>query len=349
MRFPSLSLLAILACASLAPAQLAPPAPQLAKFDLMLGNWEGEGVVRMTADAPEQKWTSVMTVEKVLDGYFVEEDTRVDFGPEVPAPILFRTIYGWDAAREQYFYFSLSNLGFGSHGSAFWTDDGKLLVSNTSAQQGTPTTDQSAAHFMKEAAQFRLERSVAGGPFFTHVEGRYRKGTKSFSASEGTGELAFVPPAGEMAAIRDMLGKWKYKGQISPMPGMGPFPMSGEEHLRPILGGHAYMSNIQGHPSPGAPKTFAGQFYIAWDAANRCYATLNLENYGGFTVEQGHRAGENKMVFLSSTRYYGMPQVQRLVFEWHEGKDKVKLVGDRAGGDSKVDRSLDVEYERVKG
>jgi hypothetical protein len=326
-----------------------PPAPELSRYDVMLGNWEGRGVVRESASSEPQKWTAVSTVGKIVDGYGIQGDVKVDLGPEAAVPLMFHTIYAWDDHSKQHVRFGVSNLGSPHVGPVHWTADGKLISSGTMLEQGSVVTDHSVSEFSKDSYKFRIERSVAGGAFFVHVEGTFRRGGNGFSLSDPAAQKGWGEPAKEMQAIRGFAGKWRLKGKVSPMPGMPAFPISGTDEIQEVFGGHVQVGTSRGDPIPDAPKTYAGAFCLAWDSSNNCYQSFGIDNMGGLAFDRGYRHGERKLLYTGSYVIYGAPQTTRMVSEWDASGDKMKLYQDRCALDAPPERSFEGDYERVKG
>ncbi len=88
------------------------PSPELAKFEPLIGNWEGVGTATMAPGAPPTNWTSRGTAKWIMNGFFVQEDVRIKFeGENVPPPMCWRTYYGWDSNKRKLVAFSASNEG----------------------------------------------------------------------------------------------------------------------------------------------------------------------------------------------------------------------------------------------
>lgn len=325
---------------------LSPPA-ELSRFDGTLGNWQGSGVSRETADGAETKWTAVATVRKILGGHYIQEDMRLDLGEEVPAPLVFRSIYAWDRQTKRFQYFGMSNMTSPEHGHAFWTADGKMIVSSSRVAQGVVVTDQGVSAYSKDSYTFRLNRSTAGGAFFVHVDGTFQRSDKSFSLPEDSAGPALAPPPAEMKKVDYLLGKWTYKGKLRPMAEKPSVAISGRETFRSILGGHVLMARIEDDGVEGAPRAFRGHGYFAWSTAENCYLQFGLGNYGDFGLQRAYLVGENKIVYTGAVVMYGTPSAVRTVME-RKGKDSLTIVSDRAAGASAPDRSFEGEYRRVR-
>ncbi|HLU49081.1 MAG TPA: DUF1579 family protein, partial [Planctomycetota bacterium] len=170
------------------------PAKELEKLERLLGDWKGSGIARMSAGGPDLPWTGAGSVQRILDGFAIQEDLRVDPGPGVP-PLLFRTVYGWDPHREQYRWFGISNMGFGGVGDAHLTSDGKLLVTREHMEDGVPVVDTTTTWIEEGKYRFRILRSRAGAPFFAHVEATFEKSGDSIDVAKVKDAEVLPPPA----------------------------------------------------------------------------------------------------------------------------------------------------------
>ena len=70
---------------------------------------------------------------------------RIDIGPDVP-PIVFRSIYAWDAFAKRYVYFGVSNMGPPEHGLGYWVD-GKWIATSSTVERGVPVTNHGVAEY----------------------------------------------------------------------------------------------------------------------------------------------------------------------------------------------------------
>ena len=81
---------------------MAMPSPpkELQKFERLIGTWTGKGMAVMAPGAPEMPWTSKSMIRKVLNGFFLQEDTVIEAGPNMT--LVFRTFYGFDTQNKKY-------------------------------------------------------------------------------------------------------------------------------------------------------------------------------------------------------------------------------------------------------
>lgn len=326
-------------------AREAAPSDELAKFDLLLGNWAGEGTMVPSEGGPEIPWTSVSTVTPVLDGFFIQEDARLDFGETAPAPLVFRTVYGFDEQRSRYTYFTLSNAGGSSRGNVFWTADGKLVGTSTVMEQGVPVSYYTVSEFAKDRYTFTIEKAEGGGDFFVHVRASFKRGESFYSAE--TEKEAFVPVPDEMGKVKLMLGSWSIKGSIHPVPGGPAMKISGREEIVPILGGHVQMCRIQGDPFPGMEKAFQGRAYLVWEEQDGSFLNYSLSSMGRAMEERGAVLAGNRIVFTSSVVEKGIPTTERCVVEIDGDRKTMKIRGDRCAGAEEADISYQTILTRV--
>lgn len=325
------------------------PAKELEKFAPFLGNWKGSGTFRLTEDGQSEPWEGSGTVRKILDGFAILEDMRVDMGEGVP-PLLFRSVYGWDSATRTYRWFTLSNLGFGGTGEARFTSDGKLLVSSEDTDASDrPVLDQTLTWMEGGKYRFLMRRSIAGDEFFVHVQGSYEKSDEALDFGSGTEDLAVAPPTERLKKIAAQVGMWRFEGKVSPMPGAPTFAVRGKENIRRILGGHAFYGESTGEAAEGDAMRYRGIFHTVWDDATLCYRTLGVDNFGNFEDSRGYLVGDRQLVQTAQSYAYGMPVVSRTVLTWNESGDKLEIKADRCGAAAPCDTAFEATYHRVAG
>lgn len=336
----------LLATAVCSAQSLGPP-EELGKFDVMLGNWEGSGTARMSPEAPQARWTSRSTIKKILDGHFIQEDVRIEMGPDASVPLVFRTIYGFDSDTKRFKYFSMGNVGFDGAGVAYWTDGGKLVMSSTRMYEGMPVTTHWVVTFAKDEHSFKGEQSQAGGAFFTPIQGTNRRGGEGFSADDSQ-DLALLPPPGELQKLDVFTGKWKFRGTMRSLPGAPPVSISGNDEFRFILGGQALFGVARGDPIEGLPRPYRENIYMVWDTERQCYRSFSVVNFGQLHGQRAHFQGDRKMIFLGTARYQGQPTVARMLLEWSADGKRMEMVQHRIVGDSKPDVGFEGEYEKLE-
>ena len=336
-------MLLIAFAASVATAQIPDPPAELDRFEDALGNWTGSGETLPTKGADPIAWKSTMTYSKILDDYAVQEDVHVEI--EEFGDLVIRTIYTWDPNAKRFDSFVVSNMGSGGHENVYWTKDDSLVGSHTGEENGQVVTDAWTSKFDDNSMHLLIKRSVAGGDFFPYVEGKYKKGGDGVDKSKlNVGSIA--PGPKELNDLKGHLGTWKLKGKYSPFPGTPMMEVAATEKTHSILGGHAHFTEIIGADAP--PKAYRSHSYLIWDQAANAYKSFSVDNFGGAGVDTGHRQDDNKMVHLSATTLWGLPQAGRTVVEWTEDGNTTKIKSHRLGGAHDPDVSFEATMTRVE-
>ena len=289
---------------------------ELDRFEPLLGNWKGKGKFYMNADDAGADWTGVSTTKKVLGGFCIQEDMRVDTG--APAPLVFRTLIYWNGAQKSYRMFSAANLGFDGDRRVFFSSDNEVISSSTEIENGVPFTTQNITKFDKERYTFLIRRSMGSGAFFKHVTGEFERGGDGYDATSD--KEALVPPLAPMDSLQPMLGKWRFEGEVTMAPGAQPFKVSGNEEFSKFLGGHAILGTVRGDPVAGLPGGYEAQILITWEAGTHRYRSFVVSNYGEAATTEGHLIDGNRLVFLGTGVQYGQPVAHRSVLTWNAEK-----------------------------
>jgi len=344
---PSFLLLATTAAAlALAPsgaAQMPGPPAQMDRFEPFLGNWVGSGTFAPMPGV-EAEWSSRSTVERILGGYFVQEDMVVETG--MGAPFVFRTLYSWDAARKQYVYATFSNMEGARTGDMYFTPEGAMVNMASGVEDETVYTEQWTTVINGDSSTTTAWRSENGGPFRKFLEGTMQRGGDGCREIPASAGLVLAPAPDVMAALTDELGTWHFEGRVEPMPGMPMMEISGREEIRAILGGLVHWSDIHGDPMPGAPPNFHGQVYTGWSSRANCLLFVSVDNFGGWTVEKGWLQG-TRTVLTGSGVLFGLPYVTRTIIV-HEDQDTLHMTSERLASTMPLSTAFTAEFTRVK-
>jgi hypothetical protein len=351
----------LLVCAAV-PAQEATPAPELKKFDKLIGSWSGSGTVRWTHDAKPENWTAEVTARWVLGGHFVEEEVTVNLGPDRPVPLEFRTLHGFDREQNRYVTYSAGSIGESHCCESFWLGDSVYVTPNAGTEGGLPAIDRSMARFSKDSYTYLIERAVGDGPVHVHVEGTFKRGAPL--AREGGKPPAEKPvvdlekktekvadkPAGilsgsgeRMKALEGWRGTWKIKGRVIPMPGSQPMEISGTETIESLFGGRVLAARMRGDPSPEG-RTYEAVAYISWNEHNRCYDDIWANSMGQSGHSEGRFEGKDKLVFTDAGLHFGKPMVKRTVIELDEKGALRRGYSDGISGTTAAERSFEATF-----
>lgn len=342
-------LVAFLSLIAAAPSLSEEPAPpkELSQLDAMLGSWESSGTWRMSADAAPVRWTAVSTVERILDGHFIQETTRIDLAAEGSPPLVMRGVIGWDAASKRFRQFAVSNMGFGGVTTLYVAEGGKFVTCHARSEMGRPVVEVAVSEYSKDDCSFRVESSVGGGKFFVSVEGTMKRVGKGCPEDAmAAGPLA--PPREELEPIAKHAGDWTYEARISPLRGLPMMETSGKQTVRRILGGHAYRGIVTSDPVPEATQGYRGESYLVWDSEGGSYARLDVDNFGQFTVSTGYREGESRMVYGASGWVYGEPSVSRTIVGWNDDVSVAEMTAHRLAGTAAPEKSFEGRFVRAK-
>jgi hypothetical protein len=342
-------LVGLLSLVAVSPSFSGEPAPpeELAQLDVMLGNWDSSGTWRLSRDSAPVRWTAVSTVEKILGGHFIQETTRIEPGTEGSAPVVMRSVVGWDAASKRFRQFAVSNMGSGGVTTLYVAEKGKFVTTYVRSEMGRPMVEVGVSEYSQDGGSFRMESSVGGGQFFVSLEGTMKRGGKGCPADAIVSEPLAPPPA-ELAPIAKLVGDWSYKARISPMRGLPMMETSGRETVTRIAGGHAYHGVITSDPMPEAPEGYRGEFYLFWDAEQRAYSSLDVDSFGQFSVSTGYKEGENRLVYGMAGSVYGEPSVSRAILGWNDDVSVMEVTAHRMAGAADPEKSFEGRFVRRK-
>ena len=335
----------LLAAAFPALAQEGEPPKELERFDVLLGNWDGKGKMIQSEGGLEIEWTAALTATRILDGNFLQVDERIDFGAMNPAPLVFRTIYGFDRETKRFTYFGVSNAGGASHGNMFWTGAGKLVSTSILTEGSEPISYLSVTNFSESGHSFTIKKVEGGGKIFVNVLGSYKRGKNSFSAESVSDE--FMPVPVEMDRVKPMLGSWSIKGSVYPMPGGPAMAISGREEITKIFGGHVLMARIEGDPVPGMKSSFRGIGFLVWDDQEKSFVNYSMTSMGRAVMEKGFVLQGNKVVFVSAPVIQGIPHTERCIVEIAADGSTMHISGDRCAGVEEADKAYETTLTRV--
>ena len=339
---PALAVLLSPPCVSL-DAQTSPVPKELAKFDDLLGTWTGSGTSSEAPGEPAGEWKGTMTYKKILAGYFIQEDVKVDLAPGVH--LAFRTIHGYDDTTGQYRSVGFGNTGIVTNARVFWHEK-TFLGSSSKIEEGQAVVDLWKTEIKdRNSLRFSIRRSVDGGPLFEQVVGDWKRGGKAIDLAR-IESPAIAPVAAELAKVERQLGSWKGKGGISPLPDLPMIPIAMTQKVAAVLGGHAFMGHVVGAKSPGAPRPYEAHSYLVWSPARKRYFIAEFDNYGLATAQDGFVKG-NALITTQTLVYFGVPSAVRTVTRWAADGKTVKMKAHRASALAEPDLYFEASFERI--
>jgi hypothetical protein len=346
MRSFVIALPVILALGLMAAAQMQGPPPEMKKFDVMLGNWEGTGTAKMVPDQPAGEWTAVSTIKKIMGGHFVQENVRIDIGPDMPQ-MIFYSVYSWDPAAKRYMCFMCGNMGAFTSLPVYWTEDGKLVNGGVATEHGNVMTDRAVTEFSDDEVRFKCLRAAGSGEFYVCLQGSMKRGGPGFAVTGETAGVSLSPPDEHVKAVAPMAGNWSFKGRMKMMSGSPWMDISGQEAIEPILGGHVYVSRVTGDPIPDMPR-YEGLSFTGWDEQANCLKTFGFCTMGDAHGVNVYPKGDKRLIFTNSAVYHGHPMVQRMVLEISDDGNGMKIWSDSITADGDPERCFEGTYTKTK-
>ena len=252
------------------------PHAEMAKFDALIGAWEGEGVYREDAAGQPMPWKAVMVYSRILSGFAVQEDLVIDVG--APTKLTMRNVYGIDQGSGDSLALGLSNQGQASLMDWAFPSADKFIVFGADRTQMGIAVGRTVLSIGKDGLTMAHEGCRDAGKYFTEVEGKFKR---MASAPELGEHPAFVGTevSAEMKAMMGMGGKWNVAGTMVMAPGMDAMPIKGTETSVALFGGHAVFSSTVGDGPDGQPAYF-GHTYTVWNPVRKRYDVIGFDTMG---------------------------------------------------------------------
>ncbi|MHC4908583.1 MAG: DUF1579 family protein [Planctomycetota bacterium] len=326
-----------LAFVSFATAQqegVPPVAEEMAMLDIMVGNWEGAGVVRMAPGEPEMSWTSVSTAELVLDGHFMTDSMKIEV-EGLPVPMIFHSLNGWDNARQRFVSFGVGNTGEAMETTMRFAGN-KVITVGGGMEDGHVVSDHWVTEYDGDEMRFIGHRSVDGGPFFVHVEGRATRGGDGCTVGPESADYAMSPPNEHLKGLAPTIGTWNVTGEWKPMANTEPMMITGQDVTEAIVGGHALRTTTKGQ---GGSMRYEAMSFMTWSAEENCLVSVGCDNMGEYHMAKCWVTGDTA-VMVTAGAMQGMPMANRSTLEM--SANEMKWTGHASLG-------TDAPYEAFTG
>jgi hypothetical protein len=316
------------------------PPPELARFDRMLGHWDGAGTVVMDEGAPAAKWTSRSSFAKVLGGFFVQEDMVIEF-PGAPIPAMtFRNFYGYDTQRKRYTSVGVGNQGATMHDELHWVDENTFVSSKTHREEGRVVTERWTTTLGKGEVRFTGHRAFGAGKFFQHVEGGLKPAQQPSTAQALEAAAGLGDPSPEMVKLNRCAGTYKMKGTYQPLPDAPAMPIAGTETITPRFGGSVLEMRVVGEGFP-----YEAWAAWAWSSEKGCYTSIYVNNMGEISTSDMHWVGDT-LVNSEATVMNGAPFLIRGEIQMNAQGAITKGRADGMMGTSKPYTVFDAVYTK---
>jgi hypothetical protein len=346
---PALVLLSFVPLAPLA-AQEGPPKPaeQVAKFDVLLGSWEGSGTVQHGPGGEQSKWICKVAARRALGGHVVREETRIEI-EGAPGPLWFVTLYGWDRETQRYVRVESSNFGAVQFSEVFWTGPKEMVTSRADVMEGKPFVERWVHRFDGAAWHFECQQAEGSAEIYTHVVGDVKR-TSEKPSDLAAVEAAFMPEmaaggAPHMKKLARSAGSYQMKGWFKMAPDAPQTPFTGSEQVRAMYGGSVIEFAAKGDEVPGF-GAYESLGWMAWDAHGRCYRMVFANNMGEIGEQECRFSGDQRLVTTSASMSMGKPVTMRSVIEIGDDGAFQRFAGDMMMDTAAPGRFFEATYER---
>lgn len=301
------------------------PAPELAKYDRLIGNWSGSGNSVMAPGTPAAPWTATSSIQKVLGGHFLREDVIVDLGEDAPFSLMFRTLYGYDRERQRYMSISAGNMGPPMASEIHWADDNTMITAEVSIEEGQVMSDRWVTSIGKDAIEFACHRVIGNGRPFIHVQGRMVRSNSDKPVELDTGAPSVVPIPEQMVRLGRIAGSYRMTGTYQAMPDAPELEIGGDQTFTAIFGGLILEGTVAGDEMPGFGSYQAWAAY-GWHPAKNHHVVIYANNMGEIGAYEGSWVG-NELVMTVARPYMGVPSASRSVMSLDDKGGLKRSVG----------------------
>jgi hypothetical protein len=321
------------------------PAKEVARFDGLIGKWSGEGGGQMWTPEGMQEfsWTSDSNYERVLDGHFVRETTRIVIDENPAMTMTFQSFFGFDRETSRYVGASVGNTGECSVSEIKWIDDHTMLMARVRSEENAFAGERWWTTVGKDTIEFIGREWRNGDTEFKHVWGNMKR-VEKIDPIALDASFAPMPVAEPMHDIAGIAGEYRFAGTLQ-MDENAEFPVTGTESIRPGFGGHILEMTIHGDPIPGMGGAYEAYGFEGWNHEKGCYTSLYVSNFGEIGQGEVRRVGDRYVRTAMALRG-GEPMVSRsIVTLGDDGKiehvTEHTLIGTRG-----LLRSYDAKYTR---
>ena len=324
------------------------PASELASLDGLIGTWQGSGVVRAAAEAPETKWTADLCYGRILGGHFVHEDMRVEFEGGAMPPLQMQRFYGFDRETRRYVGFAIDNMGTVESNEVFVLAGNVMVTMSTSVDEGGPSVERGTVRWSEDHLDVNIERGEGASGFYTHVKGSFARRSAEPSAVQAVAGAFMAQPHGEMLKLQSATGTYQVEGRMRPSPDGEWIAITGTDRARLIWGGTVLEDRVLGAMPGGKEGDFEGLGFMTWSPRERAYVNVWMENAGAAVVSKA-RWVDGALVFTAESMMHGLPTVGRNVLELDASGAFARYTSDMVAGRQAPMRSFEARYTKKAG
>lgn len=323
------------------------PAKELARFERMVGEWQGKGTAHMGPEAAAVPWTATMSVRKGLGGFFFEEDLTVRF-EGMPAPLQMKEVFGWDGERQEYVKYVVGNSGDGRAPQLHWLDDDTCVELYVGlGPTGEPSLSRGTTRMRSDGFTYKSETCSGAGPFQVHVEGHFTRAEPAAKAEIVEAAFMDAEPSADLARLASALGTWKVTGTMVMVPGTPAMKISGTETFKALWGGSVLQSVVIGDPDPTmGGGVYQGISYMTYDPAKKCIVSFQADSMGMCGVSECRFEGAD-LIVATAGPVMGKPTAMRTIV--HMDKNGfTRVVSHALAGTTEPYKSFEATYTRAR-
>jgi hypothetical protein len=288
------------------------PAPELKRFERLIGNYTGKGTATMAPGQPPIEWTCQSTYAWTLGKHFVSADTIVDFGAAMP-PLAFRELLGWDREGKRYVAIGVGNEGTGSLGEITFPSDDTMVQLVAKKHEGEPCVERNVTTFTKDGMQYRMTLLGGTGASMDVVSGSFTRADK-LKPLAVEAAAAMAPLAAPAVKMNRMAGTYAVAGEMIMMPGMPVMKITGTDECRPIFGGAVLQTSTTGK-SEGSSETYQAETFLVWNEQKQCFDAFGADNMGWIGSMEQRFLDDSKILATSAALYMGQMTTQRMLID----------------------------------
>lgn len=323
------------------------PAPELNKFDQLIGTWDGTGTMKMAPDAQSANWTAHLAWQRILDDHCVQEDVHVT-GDGMPSPLHMRSTYAYDRVNGRYVTFAISNTGDVAVDDVAWQGDALVAMGKT-WESGKPVLFRSITKVTGDGKlSYELGKVTADGQWFASVQGTFtRKTDKPAEVAAVNASFHGKPNPPEMQRLAPWIGRWKVEGEMAPAPGADEVDIMGTQVITALYGGQILQSTIDGK-AEGSERPYKAVAYLGFDPRMHRYVEVFADNMGEFGAAHGSWVDDTMFVMTTHYQYMNKPAVRRSILRVGEKGQPVSSTSTMILGSGDAEQVFESSYEKAE-